>query len=299
MATLPDLKRLEFAGLPIPYSKIRVVGGLRHYVHEYPHVAGGSLEKLGRKLYEVTATCHFDALSLSGRYSLMWPDGINAFRALFEKGQTSPLVIPWIGSIDACAVEWGEDFDVKVISGEGVEVKWIEDQESEFLLDSVLPFKSSGGFAAKVEAFEYRIDYLEIDPPVGILESIRKVANDVIAVRDTAELYTSLVDAKLNELLNLIREADKTVALLNDPMNHQLLEDLHELWSATQELVNDIAQLDQVMDTYLTPRVMRIDEIAQAIYQAGDRAYELMQLNALEDPFAVPANTTIRYYKAA
>ena len=297
MATLADLKKLEFMGLPIPISKLRVRGGLRHHIHEYPHVAGGSLEKLGRKLYEVVATCHFDAISLHGRYLNYWPDGINAFRKLFESGETGPLQLPWIGTIDACAVAWDEDFDVKVISGEGVEITWIEDQESQFLIDAIMPTSFSGGFASKLATFDVRAG--AIKPPISIFVEIRAVANKILAIRDTAELYTTLVDAKLMELKDLISEADKTVAMLNEPVNHQILEDLHELWAATIELAKDIAQQGEELKSYTTAVLMRIDEIAVAVYGSSERASELMQLNAVEDPYAVPPGTLIRYYEAA
>ena len=55
------LKAMSFNGVAFPYKSYRVKGAFRKHIHEFPHIAGGAPEKLGRSLYEVSVSVDFTA----------------------------------------------------------------------------------------------------------------------------------------------------------------------------------------------------------------------------------------------
>jgi prophage DNA circulation protein len=283
------LKPMSFSGIKFPYKTYEVTGAYRKHIHEYPHVAGGAPEKLGRSLYEVTVSTDFRAGLHSKKYPQLITD-LGVLRALWEDGVTADLHIPHIGTVKMFADSWKErakNTDRSNIEGD---IKFVEDQESAFLVLESIQIKTSD--------FNDAAYTLQGTPKsdLSLWSKINNAITSVIAVKDQAELYGSLFVAKIDSLSSLLEMADKTLDELNDPDNYPLLDALHRLWDATLSLKNDILTQDDYLREYTVPLPMTVGQAAGAIWGDSSRGGELLQLNVISDPLNVPAGTKLRYY---
>lgn len=283
------LKPMSFSGIKFPYKTYEVAGAYRKHIHEYPHVAGGAPEKLGRSLYEVTVTVDFRAGYSSKKYPQLITD-LGVLRALWEDGVTADLHIPHIGTVKMFADSWKErakNADRSNIEGD---IKFVEDQESAFLVLETIQIKTSD--------FNDAAYTLQEMPNSGasLWSKINNAITSVIAVSDQAQLYGSLFSAKIESLASLLEMADKSLDELDDPKNYEQLNALHRLWDATLALRNDIMRQDDYLREYTVPLPMTIGQAAASIWGDSSRGGELMQLNVLADPLNVPAGMKLRYY---
>lgn len=274
---------------------VRVIGGLRDHVHEYPHVPGGDPEKLGRKLYVI----EFDSVFFNEAqaYPNLWPQRLKSLRDLFEAEITAELMIPTIGPIQAYAFDWDQEYTpTKMLNGERTRFRFREDQESAFLAQRLVSIRVeslatlSGNFAIKA-------DEHGIERP--FTDELLAAVNSVLAIHDQAELFGQLLANKIQNVADLCREFDQRISAFNDATSFPALEALKDLWAAANELVSDSSAGDLVFLTYTVPRLMTISQIATAIYGDSSRAVELMQINPIEDAFAVPPGEKLRYVQAA
>jgi hypothetical protein len=294
MAYLDDLKRFSVDGIVLPYQRIRVRGGQRDHVHEFPYVPGGLPELFGRKLYEIDVSIRIDdAIMRAGGYyrGRNLYTNLNVLQGRWEDGRRMSLYLPNIGEIQGYAVDWERDLDVRVRSGETCEVKFREDQDQANLVMKTLSNKPVAAVAQKLGALEATMPV----PPPSIFDQIRNAVNQLLAIRDQAQMWTDFVAVKIAGLLALFREADETLDLLLDPQNHEMLEAMHALWASVQEMQTEAGTIE----TYTTTRDMDAASAAQAIYGTTAEAVSIMNLNALEDPYRIPAGTALKYLKAA
>src|SRR6478735_9059762 len=126
-APFDSFKSLSFAGVKIPYKSYKIKGAYRKHIHEYPHASGGSPEKLGRSLYEVTVTYEANSGEFQPPYHQMLQDLTFAFHGMWETGVTEALHVPHIGTFKAFADEWDEECHNTNRSGVLTTVKFIED----------------------------------------------------------------------------------------------------------------------------------------------------------------------------
>lgn len=296
MATyLSGLKRLSFDGITIPYSKIRITGGQREHVHEFPKVPGGLPELFGRKLYEINVTCKFDegVMRAGGYYQ-----GRNLFANLnvlmsrWEDGKRAPLYLPNIGEIKAYAVTWNRELDVKVQSGEAVEVTFREDSDAANLIAKTLSSKPIAATATALGAFDAALE----QPYPSIFDQIRDGVNGLLAFRDTAEMWAGFVAMKLEGLLDLFRQASEEAhSYWDDPLQFEILEAFKALWAAVQEMDDTAGELGH----FTVPRDTDAAGASVLIYGDTAHAVDVMQLNALDDPYQIKAGTSLIYLKAA
>ena len=294
MAYLDTLGRFSLDGVALPYQRIRVRGGQRDHVHEYPYVPGGLPETFGRKLYEVTVSLKIDdgIMRAGGFYQ-----GRNLFtnmavlRGRWEDGARMRIGLPNIGEILGYAMTWDQELDVRLRSGELYELTLREDQDQANLVAKTLSTRPVAALATALGAIEER---MPPDPP-GLLQQLVGAVNSLLAYRDTAQMWVGYVADKITGLLLLFQEVDDSLDILRDPMNSELLEALHALWAAVQEMQAEAGEVA----TWTTPREMDVSGIALVIYGSTEQAVEVMKLNPLDDPYRVPAGTAIRYLKTS
>lgn len=289
MSEFDKLKPMSFAGIKFPYKEYSVKGAYRKHVHEYPHVAGGAPEKLGRSLYEVTVSVDFRAGLTSKKYPQLITD-LGVLRALWEDGTTAELHIPHIGTVKMFADDWTERVKNTDRSNVTGEIKFLEDQESAFLVLETIQIRTAD-FNDAAFALQGMPKSEE-----SLWSKINNAITSVLAIRDQAQLYGSLFAAKIDGLTSLLRQADETLDELNDPANSELLDALHRLWDATLSLKNDLQEQDDYLREFTVPVAMTVGQAAAAIYGDSSRGGELMQLNILADPLNLPPGTVLRYY---
>lgn len=294
-AYFDSLSQARFGSIAFAWKKIAVRSSLRKHVHEYRHTPGGALEKQGRTVYTIRVSGHFDEALNAKRKFGNYPENLASIRQMFENEQTDDLYIPTYGTIQACITEFSSDADPeRQRSGEAVELEFTEDQSQRFLVDSVFVDLDSSGLEAASAGILDTATKLNV--PTNLFDAITGAVDQVIAIRDQAEIYPQLVAGKLLYVASLCSEADRTLDTLKDPMNHTLLEALKVLWASVSELAKNVTEFSGAIQTYSVPQVMTIQQVSNAIYGRSDRAFDLLSLNEFSDALAIPAGSQVRYY---
>ena len=136
-----------------------------------------------------------------------------------------------------------------------------------------------------------------LNVPLNVFDKIQAAVDSVLAIRDTADMYSQLAAAKVLALADILRETDRTLTQLQDPLNHELLEALKVLWAQTNELAKNVIERQASIQTSVTPgRVMTIQEVSSFIYGVSTHAMDLLSLNEFPDALAIPGNTSVRYF---
>lgn len=287
------LPRAAFGGVEFPYTRFSVRGSARLVTHVYLRRPGGEIEKLARNLYEISFECPFH--EVFKKYPGLWPTRLATLRGMWEQLLTKPLVIPTVGTIDAVAATWDQEFMARIKSGENVRVSYLEDASKDFLVDSLVIAAPStlAGLMKQLDtgAFDSGLS-------LGIFDTLRNAINSVTAIADTAELYASGLDAKIQSVLDAVDRLDRRVTALQTPGNWPLMDTLHEIGGTAVGLKNDLLGQSVPIDTFTTPVTMSVSQISQRIYGVTSRASQIMKLNSFNNPLAVKANTQVRHYIA-
>jgi hypothetical protein len=113
------------------------------------------------------------------------------------------------------------------------------------------------------------------------------------------ELGFSLIESKILGLAGLCKEFDQRIDIFDDPKNHRIMDALHDLWKAAQDLAGDVQQKSSRIFTYVVPQTMAIGDVSGVVYGDAGRGIDILQLNAIENAFEIPAGTVLRYYEDA
>lgn len=285
------LRRASFGGVEIVYDEIKVIGGMRKHVHEYPHQPGGAPEKLGRQLTEVHIRGVF-LVALAGDDTNRW-NTLNALQKWFENGDTLKLVVPQLGTLDAFCYGWERTLSSKMRSGELGDLKFLEDQSSKFSIDDTLKVDQ----ISRQETYDaFSLAAAPYRKPNSLLDDLLNAASDVQSYIDKGNLYANQLAAKVESLVNLCVVADRDIKEFNDPTNTALTQAFLDLWMATGDLANDLQGTGRALLTWVVPMQMDLSSIANGIYGDAARGTDLLGLNYIADFTAVPAGSKIRYY---
>lgn len=320
-SALDNLPRSQFGSIIFPVARHRLRATQRKHIHEFPHRDGGAPEKLGRSLYTITlqAPFHRDL----EQFPDLYPRSINDLQVLFEQGKTQKFVYPTVGSFDAFISAWDRQSDARVRSGELVEMELTEDQSSDFLTTEILDsahFAAFGSTADEVaaqlaslqaqlipsadatatvaippEQIAAKVDFSAND--LGLFDSLQALANDITGISDTADLFSNLVQTKVQQLANICGQIDQSLSL-QDARSFNLLEAVHNLWGLCTRVLNDSQQQRVSIQQWIVPISMPITMVATRLYGNASRADDLLALNDIPNPQSVRAGTTINYYPA-
>lgn len=294
MPIFDEYERAGFSSIQFPIKSVKVRGGIREHTHEWRYVPAGEIEKFGRKPYVIEMQAAFHT-TIKG-YGPLYPDRLADLRKLWEEETTAELVIPTIGRVQACCIDWEQFADFKIRSGEEVPLTFKEDQSAVNLLASALRVNSSA-LSSAVSQWDSLSE--EIQPKPSIFDAISESANAILGIKDQFDAFGGLIESKLLQLATLIQEADRQVVDFLDPTNYRVLYALHELLDSTYQLQKDVTDKFRRPETFITPVTMTVTEIATAIYGHTERSSELMLNNPLTDPFAVPAGVPLLYFLEA
>lgn len=290
MPIFDNLQQASFAGYKFPVSEVEVTGSLRDHVHEYPHAHGGAPEKMGRRLYTVKMVGIFE--SRFKKYPNLWPMTLNYLRMTFEQGNTEPLVIPTIGTIQAYCRNWSQQQTSKSRSGETASFEFVEDQGSDALVEGVLTGSALVEVFGTYNAAMLKAEFAK-EADIGVFDAVSNAVNAVLAVGDTIDAVGNLVSAKFLALSDMCASADATLTA-QDPRNHPLTEALKNIWDTARNEQQDRSAALR-LGTYVTPYTTALSNIATSIYGDASRTVELMQLNPIDDVFKVRAGTKVKY----
>ena len=287
------LPRASFQALEFPVVSVRVRGGIRDHLHEFPHLPAAANEKLGRKPYEIEMVADFQ--TTFAKWPGLWPKRLADLRDLFEAEASDWLVIPSIGKMWCYCRDWDQDMDAKVLSGERATFKFVEDSQDQFAFQqlvnvNVQSLPSNGQRFAQLAS--------GLSPKPSIFDDVLDAVNSVMAVVDQANAYGGLVESKILALSALCKEADQRIEL-QSAANHAILDALHDLWSSANTLLTDTQQTGGKIVPFRVPVVMSVADVAALVYNDASRAVEILNLNPIDDAFAIPGGTMLKIYQAA
>lgn len=297
---MPAFARLQpasFGGITYPVSSVEVQGGIRDHIHEYPHSPGGAPEKLGRKLYTIRMEADFHATFT--KYPNLWPQALGKLRKMFEDQATDDLVIPTVGTIKAYARTWSQHMTNTVASGEKAVFEFVEDQTDAFLTAALLEqdAKVLNRVTVNFNAAKALADFAGDKTTESLFDQFSDAANSVFALGDQLDVLGNLLGAKLLALTALMSQADNLV-FMQDPANYPLIKATRDLWSLAQDAADNLQAKQGGLLNYRVPGPMSMSAVSTAIYGDASHTVELMQLNVVEDLFAIPAGTNLNYYPA-
>lgn len=301
MPIYDTFQKAAFNGIVFPYSQIAIKGGIRHHVHEYPHSAGGDVEKMGRKLYTFRFRVPFHDLpgsDLERDFQGLFPDRLKNFLALFDRQATAELVVPSIGTMKCVATDWDGTADMaEALSGETWNFEFIEDEDRASLVKEI---PNLGVHALKASALELQTKADKHGFKPGLFQAINDAVTAVDAVFGVADQNSRLVAAKISAVADLCGRADREIDEFLNPMNHLVLEALKNLWANAVDLAENAPGVaGGELVTYRVPRLMSIGEVATNLYGSADRGADIMVLNPIDDPFEIKKGTNLKYLKDA
>lgn len=286
------LPRASFQALEFPVVSVRVRGGIRDHLHEFPHLPAAANEKLGRKPYEIEMVADFQ--TTFAKWPGLWPKRLADLRDLFEAEASDWLMIPSIGKMWCYCRDWDQDMDAKVLSGERATFKFIEDSQDQFAVQDLVKVNVQS-LPSNGERFKLLASALS--PKPSIFDDVLDAVNSVMAVFDQANAYGGLVESKILALSALCNEADQRIEL-QDASNHQILDALRDLWSSANTLLTDTQQTGGKLVPFRVPTTMSVADVAVLVYKDASRAVEILNLNPIDDAFAIPAGTLLKIYQA-
>lgn len=293
---LDGAQKAEWAGFPFPVSEVRIVGEARLHVHEFQHQDGGLLEPLGRKPYRIMMHVVYDEGDQF--YPGIYPERLNDIRFLAESGTSSKLVVPTVGSIQAFCPKWDQLLRVASSrSGQHADYEFIEDQSATLKQVFFAGASSAATMQQKtsdLSAMKLAVANLGADPT--LIDKIVSASNDVLAIRDRADLTAALAADKIASLTSALDALDSAVTT---PVGYDVLEAARQLWQTLLDFENDVANVINPPSTWLVPAQMDIGTISRTLYGDTDHQTDILVWNVIEDAFAVPAGTKIRYVPLA
>lgn len=296
-AIFPNLPKAQFGDVKFPWEEITINGVLRDYIHEFPHTPTGKPEKMGRKNYEISFSVpFFDDFPL---YPNLWSISLPAIVELFETEKTLALVIPIYGTINCYIRTLRRTASSQVLSGERVELLFIEDDNPDnFVADRIIEFGDSSNAMVLSNAELQNLaaeDSLISVPNASILSAIDDTVNLVVGVRDQADIYGDLLEAKALRLQGDLASLDAALSF-NTPNGAKAMDALQQLWSQAISLGKDVQNKKTDLRIFTTPSLMSMPDVSTAIYGDTTHTIELLQINPVADGFAIPPNTQIKYY---
>lgn len=283
----------SFGGVIFPVEDVSVQGGMRDHLHEYPHSDGSAIEKLGRKNYMIRMNANFQATF--PRFPGLYPGGLRILMDLLESQTTAGLVIPTIGTMQAYARNWTRSISSRILSGEKVDLEFVEDTSAKFLLNKLIAAQSAT-FQQKASALEAQkiLAALDSDRKSNLFDALQNAVNNVLAIQDLGNAEVQRLETELIAVVDLARQCDQAIG--PDPVNARLLDALHDVWDAAQTRTLDLLSQQSPLVTYVVPNLCAVSDIARALYGDASRSVELLDLNAIDDAFAIPAGTNIKFY---
>ena len=309
MPYFDQVQRCSFGSVEFPVDMIEIRGGIRHHVHEFPHADGGAPEKLGRKLYVVRLHAVFDE-SIAA-YPNNYPDSLFTLRSKIASGQSGPLTLPNIGTMNAYCPDFTHRWTAAVRSGETADFEFIEDPgvielDGFEIPDTVAMFVQldhmnleAAAAAARLAAqqaatvTEGTLDLTQcsvVDP--NAVSGLTSAFTDLARLRGELDFAGQVLSQKVAAITQYANAIDRTIT---SPLDIGLLQSVVQLQQTATQLANNAKNKVAPYKTWIVPRLMSVTEISAALYGDTSHAMDLLQLNPIDNAFAVAAGTQIRY----
>lgn len=294
--------RLSFGGIEFPFTEITVKGSLRHHIHEYIKRPGGEVESLARRAYVVTVRAEMMntivPVTPFAQWVDLYPSRLSALISLFEQGLAQDLFLPNQGRSLRCkATDWTRSIFATKRSGETVEFSFLEDSTEAF---TTLNLIGVGGETLSLKMADLQVEVEAIgDPPaLDALDRLQDALTDYITARDDALARAEYQTARIDSVVARSRDL-AGVPSMNVATSARANTALISFWSIAIQIRNARVAAAKPLLGYLTPRpLMSVLDVSFDLYGGPQKAVEILRLNDLDNAFAIPRNTLIRYLAA-
>lgn len=296
-----DLPKASFDKIEFPFTSRSARLSARTHTHEYPKMAGGFVEKLGRKLWEFTFEVPFH--TTFERFPDLYPGRLTALTERCARLDTATLLVPEIGEIRCILTSIDRKRQGRILSGEDATLSFLEDDLEPFRRTtapaSVAGLKEASAAVSLGLTFLVpgTLDAATIQQAETDTGSLLDLADSISALRDQSTLFGLQVQGKLSSLMRLSRAVHE---LIQGPVDLEpLRQALRGLWLAGQRLSRDLTDSGDAnpIRAYVVPTLLSAGQIAARLYGDASRGGEILALNSrISDPFAVPAGTRLLVY---
>ena len=295
---LKDLPKAAFDKIEFPFTSRNATLEARTHVHEYPKMAGGAVEKLGRKLWSFSFEVPFH--TTFANYPDLYPGRLDALTERCAKLDTATLLVPEIGEIRCILTRLERKRQGRILSGENATLTFLEDDLEPFRRTtapaSADSFKELGKRIQDLTGFQVNADqeFAKDTDIHGNLVSLFSLL-DSINPNNLATIYGLQARGLLRQVQHLCRA---THELLKGLAFTELRAQLRGLWQAAFRLEKDLDR-DQgnPVKTYVVPSSLSVGQLAQRLYSTASRGGEILALNRqIRDPYLVPAGTRLTVY---
>lgn len=300
----------SFDGVEFPWVEYSIKGSLDHHIHKYVHRPGGEVEDLGRHLYEFRFQLEFHETDLAqwlGKY----PANMLKLVERYEGGKTHVLVVPGVGHFKAKIIGLDRRFIARILSGEKVDITFLEDGTDLFSTQALFGF-ASATMPAQIEQMRIEVDRVanllegpapplppfdpgptQIDQISVAIDAIDTAADAVLVARDQTELQMDMMATKVNGLIAACEVLD---GLFTSPVFAAASEPLFAIWEAAIDARDDQLEAGLILETYVTTRRMSVLDLALLLYGTTDQVSTLLHVNDFDDALSIRPGTTVRYY---
>lgn len=294
---LKDLPKASFDKIEFPFTSRSATLDTRTHVHEYPKMAGGAVEKLGRKLWSFSFEVPFHTTFQA--YPDLYPGRLDALTERCARLDTAALLVPELGEIRCILTRVERKRQGRILSGENATLTFLE--------DDLEPFRRTTA-PASADSFKELGEQVKIGM-VFVVEGDQTAAN-IEARKNLVSIFSLLDSINPNNLATiyglqargLLRQVQQlaraTHELLKGLAFTELRAQLRGLWQAAFRLEKDLDR-DQgnPVKTYVVPSSLSVGQIAQRLYSTASRGGEILALNRqIRDPYLVPAGTRLTVY---
>jgi hypothetical protein len=110
--------------------------------------------------------------------------------------------------------------------------------------------------------------------------------------------YGSLLTSQLDGIAAACDQLKTTFGDLAQPKNWSVTYAINDLQLSAVQSRADILRKSIPIIIYRVATIVSVSDVAKTLYGDTSRGGEILQLNALDNPFAIPANTNLRVYAA-
>lgn len=293
MAEIFDLVApASFAGISFPYTEYSVDGSLDHHIHKYLHRPGGEVEDLARHAYQFKFKIAAHT-SYRGDFADLYPSRVAALISTFETGLTFPLEVPGIGTFQAKAINWTRNVRAAVRSGEMLEWTFLEDSTSQFTTTQLVGF-ATASMGDDLLVLEQGL--IDAGYAPTLLDDLKSAVTTLLNAEGIAELALNQLAIKASIVIGLCELLDPH-PFFQSPLNAIAIDSFYAIWGAAVDvaLALGLIRLERSPETFITPSVMSVMDLSLELYKDNLHVGDLLNMNAINRPSAVPAGSFIRY----
>jgi prophage DNA circulation protein len=306
-----DILRLlfefKFRGVSFPVSEFSTDVEQDHVIHKWPDVDGGHVEGTGRAPLVHHATIHFRngiTPGISETWNAdnvpLYPNAFRDFLIAMSIRRTGPLQHPELGIVQAKPKNASFKWLANKRDGCDVTASWIESDDTADDFKDVLlrtsPVADAQVFAADVDDQVIQWDNVLVTDD-GDESTFSAAITSITSAFDTATLVQYQASGLIDRVLYRIDSLSTRVQKFGDITAWPIVTSCERLASAMNELKQTLLIDGRNIAALSTSQDMTLAALTVATRSS---ITDLLSLNpTLARSAVVPANTIVRYYKAA